>query len=161
MDQNEEIFRARCCNMGNIVSFRARCCNMGNIVSFRARCCNMSLLVARRGDLAVSTRKTTEEAVQSGKIKERKRAQKVRSQARSFPQVPLRELGRVGRAVEEVFGGMGGCHAGGTEVIWGPAHPHQETVEGRAEARAELGESRAVRAGREDSPVWRERMVSL
>merc|ERR1719154_890742 len=97
MDQNEEIFRARCCNIGNIVSFRARCCNMGNIVSFRARCCNMSLLVARRGDLAVSTRKTTEEAVQSGKIKERKRAQKVRSQARSFPQVPLRELGRVGR----------------------------------------------------------------
>merc|ERR1719154_540839 len=146
MDQNEEIFRARCCNMGNIVLFRARCCNMGNIVLFRARCCNMSLLVARRGDLAVSTRKTTEEAVQSGKIKERKRAQRV---------------GSGGKDREEVFGGMGGCPAGGTEVIWSPAHPHQETVEGRAEARAELGESRAVRAGREDSPVWRERMVSL
>ena len=53
----------------------------------------------------------------------------------------------MGRAVEKVLGGMGGCPAGGTEVIWGPAHPHQETVEGRAEARAELGECRAVRAG--------------
>ena len=49
--------------------------------------------------------------------------------------------------MEEVFGGMGGCPAGGTKVIWGPAHPHQETVEGRAEARAELGECRVVRAG--------------
>ena len=52
------------------------------------------LLVARRGDLAVSTRKITEEAaqvgvIQSGKIKERKRAQKARSQARSFPQTPF------------------------------------------------------------------------
>ena len=53
----------------------------------------------------------------------------------------------MGRAVEEVLGGMRGCPAGGTEVIWGPAHPHQETVEGRAEAQAELGECRAVRAG--------------
>ena len=46
-----------------------------------------------------------------------------------------------------MFGGMGGCRAEGTKVIWGPAHPHQETIEGREEARAELGECRAVRAG--------------
>ena len=39
------------------------------------------------------------------------------------------------------------CPAGGTEVIWGPAHPHQETVEGIVDVRAELGECRAVRAG--------------
>ena len=45
--------------------------------------------------------------------------------------------------MEEVFGGVGGCPAGGTEVIWGPAHPHQEIVEGRAGV--ELGECRAVR----------------
>ena len=62
--------------------------------------------------------------------KERKRVKKVQSQARSFPQVSLRELGWMGRAVEKVLGGMGGCPAGETEVIWGPAHPHQETVEG-------------------------------
>ena len=55
--------------------------------------------------------------VQSRKVKERKRAKKVRSQTRSFPQVPLRELGRVGRAVEGVFGGVGGCPAGGTALL--------------------------------------------
>ena len=49
--------------------------------------------------------------------------------------------------MEEVHGGVGGCPTGETEVIWGPAYPHQETVEGRAAARAELAEYRAVRAG--------------
>ena len=49
--------------------------------------------------------------------------------------------------MEKVLGGMGGCPAEGTEIIWGPAHAHQETVEGRAGARVELGECRAVRAG--------------
>ena len=53
----------------------------------------------------------------------------------------------MGRTAEEVFGGVRSCPTGGTEVAWGPAHPHQETVKGRAEARAELGECRAVRAG--------------
>ena len=45
-------------------------------------------MVARRGDLAVSTRKMTEEADQVGagpeSGKDRKRTQKVQSQARSF-----------------------------------------------------------------------------
>ena len=49
--------------------------------------------------------------------------------------------------MEKVLGGMGGCPAGGIEVIWGPAHPHQEAVEGRAEALTKLGEFRAVRVG--------------
>ena len=35
----------------------------------------------------------------------------------AFLQVPLRELGQVGRAVEEGFGGVGGYSAGGAEVI--------------------------------------------
>ena len=85
--------------------------------------------------------------VQSGKVKERKRVQKVGSQARSFPQVKLRELGWMGRALEEVLGGVRGCLARGAEVIWGPAHPHQETVEGKTEARAELEECRAGKGG--------------
>ena len=66
--------------------------------------------------------------VQEGKIKERKRAQKAWSQARSFPQVPFREMSRVGRTAEEVFCGVRRCPAGGTEVIWEPAHPQQEAV---------------------------------
>ena len=56
-----------------------------------------------------------------GKVKQRKLVKKVRSQERSFPQVPLRELGWVERAVKEVLGGVGGCPAGETKVIWGPA----------------------------------------
>ena len=51
----------------------------------------------------------------------------------------------MGRTLEEVFGGVRGCPAGGTEVFWGLTHPHQETVEGIDKARAELGECRAVR----------------
>ena len=35
--------------------------------------------------------------VQSGKIKERKRAQKVRSHTRSFPQIPLKRVGSGGK----------------------------------------------------------------
>ena len=38
-----------------------------------------------------------------------------------------------------VFGSVRDCHAEGTEVIWDPAHPHQETVEGRAVRTGEEG----------------------
>ena len=63
------------------------------------------------------------------------------------PTGPAQRVGSVGRTVEEVFGAVRGCPARGTEGIWGPAHPHQETVKGRAETRAELQECRAVRTG--------------
>ena len=56
------------------------------------------------------------------------------------PTGPAQRVGSGGRAVEQMFGGVGGCHTGGTKVIWGPAHPHQETVEGRTDSRMELVE---------------------
>ena len=84
-------------------------------------------------------------------------------------------MSRVGRTAEEVFCGVRSCPAVGTEVIWEPVHPQQEAVEGREEARAELGECRVVRAGeaeflscdrrcdrrnaRVTASVWKKRMV--
>ena len=54
---------------------------------------------------------------------------------RALSVFPLRESGGKGSGR-----GVRSCLAGGTVVISDPVHPHQETVVGRAETRAELGE---------------------
>ena len=55
----------------------------------------------------------------------------------------------MGRAGEDVGGGVGGPSARGAEGVRGSADPLQEAVEGRAVAGAELGESGAVASGEE------------
>ena len=74
------------------------------------------LLVVRRGDLAVSTRKMTEEAAQVGAGLEWEGQRKEDSGGSSKPSKvvptgPVQKFGRVGRTVEEVFGGVRGCPA--------------------------------------------------
>ena len=45
---------------------------------------------------------------------------------------------------------MGGSSAGGAEVVRGSVYPLQKGVEGRAEPRAELGESGTIGTGKGD-----------
>ena len=68
-------------------------------------------------------------------MREDQRKVKSEESSKSGKVVPTSLDQRVGSGVkdsgrEEVFGDVRGCPAGGTEVIWGPAHSHQETDEG-------------------------------
>ena len=97
--------------------------------------------------------KMKEEAAQVGAGLEREDQRKEERAESSkpgkfIPSTPAQRVGSGGKDSGKGDGGVRCCPAHWTEVIWGPAHPHQVTVEGRAEAQAELGECRAVRRGR-------------